>query len=255
MTISIKILLLAVLVTALAYMLIVLVKYYRGLFQYSPFFPKRYIFPKRITKDIRPNVLKAFQDIHPLGLSIIENQLRAYVTTNKLYNVDIAMERREFDKLRIQFGEDNFKYFLYLYEASIICGIVKTNNRNQQDVWNSKLFIRNLNEYVMTNHLKRFITNTERSVILAEIIHQAIFVIRKKGDKIPYNFDFYDLIKRDTVIEKHLPLIKAAIEDRTVITIISNCWLNGNPIYIHSRRVDNLLFVSKVALFTNWLKD
>ena len=255
MHLSIKILLAAIVLVIFGYYTIILIKYLRGKFQFSALIPGRYLLPKRITSDIRPSVISIYKTAKSSYLAKLEEELDKHQASLKLTTTDNSMSSQEFFKYRNAIGEDNFRYFLYIYEASVICGLLPSPGKlTQQEIAMCKIHIRRLNELVMTKYLKRFISNTDRSIILAEIMYRVTRDISPKMVTMPYNFDFYNVISRDTIIAKHSGIITEASFDNEVQHLIHEMVVKTNPIYNFSGRIPSAAFIIKVCLLTNWIK-
>ena len=257
MHLSTKLLILSVILTMIGYYVFLWIQYLRGKFQYTPFFPGKYIFPKRIKDEIRLNVLMLFKSYNIYNIYNfyqVDQELNHHLVKNKINTVDNSTTSKELYKYKIGLGEDSFKYFLYLYKSAIITGIIKPTPLTQSNIELSKQYIRKLNTLVFTKHSKQIVSNNDRSVILAEILRRALDILNPSRLALPYNCHFYDVISRDDIIKKHESLIVKATSDDEVISLIDTFHLDSNPIYLKNGQMQNLMFIGRVCLFTNWLK-
>lgn len=255
MHLSTKLLILSVILAMIGYYVFLGIQYLRGQFQYTLFFPGRYIFPRWIKDEIRLNILMLFKSYKIYNLHQLEQELDHHLAENKINTVDNSMSSKEFYRYRIGLGENSFKYFLYLYKSAVITGIIKATPLTQSNIALSKQYIRKLNTLVFTKHSKQIVSNNDRSVILAEILRRALDILNPSRLALPYNCHFYDVISRDDIIKKHESLIVKAINDDEVISLINTFYLDSNPIYIKNGQMQNLMFISRVCLLTNWLKQ
>ena len=115
MHLSTKLLILSVILTMIGYYAFLGIQYLRGKFQYTPLIPGKYIFPKRIKDEIRLNILMLFKSYKMYNLHKLEEELDQHLANNRINTVDNSMTSKEFYRYKISFGEDSFKYFLYLY--------------------------------------------------------------------------------------------------------------------------------------------
>ncbi len=254
MHLSTKLLILSVILTMIGYYAFLGIQYLRGKFQYTPLFPGKYIFPKRIKDEIRLNILMLFTGYRVINLYKLEEELDKHLAENKISTVDNSMTSKEFYNYKISFGEDSFKYFLYLYKSAIITGIVKASPMTQSNIALSKQYIRKLNTLVFTKHAKKILSNNDRSIVLAEIIRRTLDILNPSRLPLPYNCGFYEVISRDDIIRKHENLIVKAISDNEVVSLINTFHLDSNPIYLSNGQMQTLMFIGRVCLLTNWLK-
>ena len=255
MHLSTKLLLLSVVLTMIGYYGFLWIRYLRGKFQYTPLIPGKYIFPKRIKDEIRLSILMLFKSYKIHNLHRLEEELTEHLLKNKINTVDNSMTSKEFYNYKISFGEDSFKYFLYLYKSGIITGIIKPSQLVSSNVILSKQYLRTLNRLVFTKYSKRYMLgDNERSVVLAEIIRQVLDILNSSHKPLPYNYNFYNVISRDEVIIKYRDIIEQAIGDREVVSLINSFHLNYNPIYFSNGQMQTLMFICRVCLLTKWLK-
>lgn len=255
MHLSTKLLILSVILTMIGYYAFLGIQYLRGKFQYTPLIPGKYIFPKRIKDEIRLNTLMLFKSYKIYNLHKLEQELDQHLAENKINTVDNSMTSKELYRYKISFREDSFKYFLYLYNSAIITGIIKTTPLTQSNIALSKQYIRKLNILVFTKHSKQILSNNDRSVVLVEIMRRTLDILNPSCLPLPYNCGFYEVIRRDDIIKKHESLIVKAISDDEVISLIDSFHLDSNPIYLKNGQMQTLMFIGRVCLLTNWLKQ
>lgn len=254
MHLSTKLLILSVILTMIGYYAFLGIQYLRGKFQYTPLIPGKYIFPKRIKDEIRLNILMLFKSYKMYNLHKLEEELDQHLANNRINTVDNSMTSKEFYRYKISFGEDSFKYFLYLYKSAIITEIIKTTPLTQSNIALSKQYVRKLNILVFNKHSKQILSNNDRSVVLAEVMRRALDILNPSCLPLPYNCGFYEVISRDDIIKKHESLIVKAISDDEVISLIDSFHLDSNPIYLKNGQMQTLMFIGRVCLLTNWLK-
>ena len=251
MSLSIKILIFAILCTGFCYFVWVYSSYLRGRWQYNIFYPGRYIFPRRIKNDIRLSILKLYCHYPINNVCMLETSLRNYLEQKKINTVSISMNAREVYKYKLSTGEERFKYFLFIYEAALICGLVKNDSKITSNVQTTRYYLKELNVLVMNRYLKRMISENDRSILLAHIIHE---IRLKVYPKRAYIYKRYESLNRKDLIEKHQVLLDNAINDEEVIVLIKKMskLLTYSPIHQKMDEALVLIFMTKVCLLTKW---
>ena len=182
---------------------------------------------------------------------MLETSLRNYLEQKKINTVGISMNAREVYKYKLSTGEERFKYFLFIYEAALICGLVKNDSKITSNVQVTRYYLKELNVLVMNRYLKRMISENDRSVLLARIIHE---IRLKVYPKRPSNYKLYESLNRKDLIEKHQVLLDNAINDEEVIVLIKKMskLLTYSPIHQKMNEALVLIFMTKVCLLTKW---
>ena len=72
---DIRILSFSILITIIGYVSFVGYKYLKGAWQWTIIFPGKYVFPKRIKKQVRQSVLTSYKAQDPHSLKVLEDKV------------------------------------------------------------------------------------------------------------------------------------------------------------------------------------
>lgn len=247
----------AIILTILGYAGLIWWRYLKGDFQTTVLYPGFYIFPKRISREVRLSILEDFRCLSWPKMEMMEDYLRCYLKDAKINTTDISMSRRDIFEYKFKSGEDKFKYFIFLKEALYITSPFMRECVKPEIPENTKSainFLKGLNNVVMSKYNKRFISDNDRSVIIAEVIRRISTQLIDFPE--PYADGFYNEVVRDTVVAKYEEMISAAVNDPQVVNMLNTFDDLTHPIYnrvIVGKR-HTLEFLIKVALLTKWIK-
>lgn len=246
---DIRLLIVAGIITIIGYITLVTWRYFMGQWQWTIFYPGKYIFPKRIKTYIRPSVLLEYKTQDITGLVILEDRVEDDLDKLKIHRVDVT---KFAINARIKFNkEECFKYFLFLKQAFLISQPSEQNGLRSEIIL-AQQDLKTLNKEFSKLYLKQGLSNNDRSIILAEILYRVLLEVKEK----PYGFDVYTMIRKTSVISKYEDLIKKVHDEGSLNTFIYLFKTSNGGIYTKDSDAvfgKAILFRIYVLLVTKWL--
>ena len=246
---NITIFTLAIVATIVFYLLLTLYRYLSGKWQWSPLFPGRYIFPKRISSVIRPSVICAYKVLNFPGLKTLEDYIEERVNNRKMTWLDFV--RYNISNPKNTMSEDNFKYFLFLKQASVIL-FEDRQNGLRGEISRAIQNIHRLNNYFSTKYVRRAIKTRDRNVILAEALYQVLLDLHK--DHLPYGHDSYRWVSNLTAVQSNSDYILTLSQDPGFRKLVAALKVSNSCIY--SKEILNnthaILFHVYIVLLIKW---
>lgn len=235
--------------TILFYIGLVTHRYIKDEWQWSCLYPKKFIFPKRIKNKIRPSILEEYRVLNILSLSGLEDFIEEDISGNKINRIDFA--RYSITAKTNIFSEINFKYFLFLKQASIILQPLERNG-SRAEIYQAIKDLKKINEVFSRHYIRKSIGGNDRSIILAEILYRTL---TGSSMEMPYGYETYSLISCDTVIAKYEDIIKAATLDEELVDIIQSVSIANSSVYQKGTTSRNhaILLRIYILLLTKWL--
>lgn len=245
---DIRILAFSLLITVLFYLGVIAVRYMKGKWQWMPLYPGSIIFPKRIKIAIRPSVLCGYRVLNHQSLTNLENYVEEQLMHKKVTWVDFARFCISNSKGRL--SEDNFKYFLFLKQASIILQEDRKNGL-RSEISSGINGLTKLNDYFSRNYVRKALKRSERNVILAEALYRTMF---SSALELPYAHESYTFVRDLGVIEERKALIDELSKDAYFITLARDLSISNSSVY-HKEVLGNqhaILFHVYLLLLVKW---
>lgn len=246
---DIRLLFVAIFATILCYIVTVTVRYYMGKWQWVVFYPGKFIFPKRISSQIRKSVLMEYKVLDSTGVTILEDRVEDDLESKKILRIDNSKISVD---ARIKFNEEkSFKYYLFLRQAIMI------QNPNDGYLTVFKRYYKllsELNGYFSNKYLKVGITSNARSVILADVLYNIL--INLEGE-FPYGFDIYHQIKHKGLLESNEVPISQLKQDPVIKQMILDNRLSC-PLFTHAKTTSktelqrSIMLMILLLLLTKW---
>ena len=247
---DIRILSFSILITIAGYVSFVLYKYFKGHWQWTILFPGKYVFPKRIKKQVRDSVLTIYKAQDPYSLKVLEGSVEDNLDSQGLRRVSFSYF--SISATQHHFSEFNFKYFLFLRQASFIVMSSITKTGQQAEVFQAKRELAKINERFSELYVRKAMSGYDRSIVLAEILYRTM--VNLDTGEMPYGYETYLAIRQTARIEVFEELISKVVASNDLEYRILDSRIGSSSIY-NKEVLDTkhaILFKVYVLLLTKW---
>lgn len=247
---DIRILCFSILFTIIGYISFVTYTYLKGVWQWTLFFPGKYVFPKRIKNQVRQSVLTIYKAQDPYSLKVLEDNVEDTLESQKLRRVNFAYY--SINATHHHFSEFNFKYFLFLRQASLIVLSNFTKTGQQAEIFQAKKELVKINDRFSELYIRKALSSHDRSIILAEILYRTM--VNLNTGVMPYGYETYLAIRQSNRLEMYEALITKVVALNELESLILSSRIGSSAIYnkdvLDVRHA--ILFKVNVLLLTKW---
>jgi len=222
---DIRILVVSLLLTVLFYLGLIVVRYFKGKWQWLAFYPGKIIFPKRIKKMIRGSVLCCYRVVDFNGLKNLEDYVEEYLMSRKVTWVDFG--RYSISAGNNPLSEDNFKYFLFLKQASIMLQEDRKNGL-RADIAQGVNKLREINSYFSKMYVRKALKTSDRNVILSEALYR---VMHGSSLPLPYAHESYTLVRDEACIARNESMIQTLAADLGFVSLARDLKITNSSVY------------------------
>ena len=247
---DIRILSFSILITIIGYVSFVGYKYLKGAWQWTIIFPGKYVFPKRIKKQVRQSILTSYKVQDPHSLKVLEDKVEDVLEAQKLRRVNF--DYYSINSTQHHFSEFNFKYFLFLRQASLITMSSYIATGQQAEIYQAKKELAKINVRFSELYVRKAMSNHDRSIILAEILYRTM--VNLDTGPMPYGYETYIAIRQNVRVEEFEELIAKVVALNELESLILNSRIGSSSIY-NKEVLDvrhAILFKVYILLLTKW---
>lgn len=225
-------------------------RYHRGEWQWNVLYPGKYIFPKRIKRQVRASVLAIYKAQTSATLSVLENKIEEVLNKEKLHRINFSYY--SINARYHHFSEFNFKYFLFLRQASFMVNPSPCMNGVQAEAHQAKRDMLLINAKFSELYIRKAISTNDRSIILAEILYRTM--LNLDTGPMPYGHEAYLAIRETSRVEMHEGLITKVMALNELESLILNSTISNSCVYDKASLTTQhaILFRIYLLLLTKW---